>query len=182
MEREKTINIGPICRFGPGGEYISVWPAGGELACPRMSLSGVESVDLINPAERPKNALAGLLNVLAGMIDALLGNSNTHPSALKLRRTGGKPYYVSSDFAKATPDKEDRNGADAAAGPVVKDNRLASEQRWLFADDWRAGRTAKYKPNHRIRAYRAVAKKRSYIALAESGSLFDADCEVARTA
>jgi hypothetical protein len=145
MEREIITQIGPVCRFGPGGDYVSVWPVG-----------------LTNPADRPKNALAGLINVLAGMIDALRGNSTTQ----------GKPYYVC----------EDTRDTDSSTGSVVKDNRRATEQRWLFSDDWRTGGAIRYKPNHRIRAHRAVAKKRSCITPAENGTLFDADCEVARTA
>lgn len=145
MEGETIINIGPICRFGPGGEYVSVWPAAPA-----------------GPAERPQNALAGLLNVLAGMIDALRGSPGTQR----------KPYYVSND----------ERAADSSTGSVVENNHRVSGQRWLFADDWRTGRTIRHKPHHCIRAHRAVAGKRICIGSAESRTLFDADCEVARTA
>jgi hypothetical protein len=150
MEREIITQIGPVCRFGPGGDYVSVWPVG-----------------LANPAGRPKNAFGGLLNVLAGMIDALRGNSGTQRN----------PYYVS----------EDRSPAYATAGSIAKNNRFASEQRWLFADDWRTGGATGHKAQHRIRAHRAVAGKRTCFGSARAfdeaqGTLFDADCEVARTA
>jgi hypothetical protein len=58
MEREKTINISPVCRFGPGGDYTSNWPS--------------EWADLVG---QPKGPLAGLLNILTGFIEALRGRT-----------------------------------------------------------------------------------------------------------
>ena len=56
-ECEKTINIGPICRFGPGGDFVTVWPR-----------------EPVNMSEEPKSSIAGLLNVIAGMIEVLRGH------------------------------------------------------------------------------------------------------------
>jgi hypothetical protein len=68
MEREKIINIGPICRFGPGGEYVTNWPLEWE-----------------DPTSRPQGLFTKLLNMFVGMIEALRGNMSEQ----------GIPYYVS---------------------------------------------------------------------------------------
>jgi hypothetical protein len=78
MGREIITRIGPVCRFGPGGDFTSVWPAGGEL---------VESADLVG---QPKNTVARLLNVLIGLIEALRGSPD------KIENPGiGKPIKIS---------------------------------------------------------------------------------------
>jgi len=137
MERERIINIGPVCRFGPGGEYDTSWPAGDEL---------VESADWANSYDKPKNALTRLLDVLAGLTEILRGPSRSIE----------------------------------ITGPIEIDE--VPNQRWLFADDWRAGAAVKHKPNHRIRAHRTVAKKRTFFIPAEGRTLFDADFKSAKTA
>jgi hypothetical protein len=59
MEREKTTKIGPVCRFGPGGDYISTWPT-----------------DWADLARQMKGPVARLSNVLNGIIDALRGTED----------------------------------------------------------------------------------------------------------
>jgi hypothetical protein len=87
MESEKIINIGPICRFGPGGDYTSNWPQDWEIA-----------------ANQPQGALAKLLNMLFGMIESLRGTTSEQ----------GIPYYVSKDRSTALPRRAD---AEAGPGP-----------------------------------------------------------------
>lgn len=144
-EREKTINIGPICRFGPGGDYVSVWPG-----------------EPVNPAEQPNNALTGILNVLAGMIEALRGNRDIR--------------------GKINNETDDRRGIDTPTGADVTGNHGAPKQRWLFADDRRAGGTIKYKPHHRIRAHRASAKKRVCFGPAGQSTLFESNLKGTKSA
>jgi hypothetical protein len=150
MEREKTINIGPVCKFGPGGEYISNWPDEWEIV-----------------TDQPQGAMAKLLNMIYGMVESLRGTTGEQ----------GIPYYVSKNRSTALPRR-----TDAQAGPGPEHNHGFSEQILLFADDWRAGRPAGYKQNNRIRAHRAVAKKRPYIPAGGQNSLFDSQLESAKTA
>jgi hypothetical protein len=184
MECEKIINIGPICRFGPGGEYVTNWPffadatkgrsARGELACPELAcgelvepVEGVESVEWEDPTSPPQGVLTKLLNMLAGMIEALRGNMSEQ----------GMFYYVSKDRSIEQPRR-----TYASAGSVIKHNRWLCDQPGLFADDWRAGANVKHKPNHGIRARRATAKKGTCFTPAEGLTLFDADSKSAKTA
>ncbi len=50
--------IGPVCRFGPGGDYESVWPG-----------------EWMEQATQPKNAIGRLLDVIAGMTDVIRGGN-----------------------------------------------------------------------------------------------------------
>ena len=160
---ELRILNGPVCRFGPGGDYVSIWPADREIA-----------------AKRPKNTIAGLLNVLAGVIEALRGgrpgyaiNGPAEIADYTVERE--KPFYVAQG---TRADRTTYTSPDS----IVKNNRRVCDQRWLFADDWRAGGAVGRKPTHRIRAHRAIAKKRVCFAPAESRTLFEPDFKGAKTA
>jgi hypothetical protein len=59
MEREKTTKIGPVCRFGPGGDYISTWPT-----------------DWADLARQFKGPISRIQNVINGIIDALRGSED----------------------------------------------------------------------------------------------------------
>jgi hypothetical protein len=143
MERERIIQIGPVCRFGPGGDYVTIWPA--------VSAG---------PAEQPQNALTGVLNVLAGLIDALRGHKIVArlPSNVVIEGGSGPVTCISSN-----------------------------DQMMLFDDDTQAGQTIKYRTHHRIRA---TVKKRACITFipsttlrtGETRTLFDAESEIAKTA
>jgi len=158
MEREIITKIGPVCRFGPGGDYESIWPD-----------------DWTQQSQQPKNALAGLLNVLAGIIDVLRGSA--------------RQYYIEgpAEINELSDQETTKNASKpgrsyTAAGSVVERNRWLSNQPGLFTDDWRDGANIKHKPNNRIRAHRAVAKKRICFTSAESRTLFDTDSQSAKIA
>jgi hypothetical protein len=177
MEREIITKIGPVCRFGPGGDYVSAWPASGKL---------VESADWENPADHPKSTAARLLDVLAGIRDIL----RSSPARRNIEVIG--PMEIGEGTAteregqlygaKNRGTDPDFVGTYTTAGSVAKCNRWFSGQPGLFADDWRAGGTIKYKPNYRIRAHRAAAKKRSCFGPGGQGTLFETDFKGAKTA
>jgi hypothetical protein len=64
MEQERIINIGPVCRFGPGGEYDTLWPN-----------------DWVSSPIQSKNAIGRLLDVLSGLIDVLHGPGSKNEPA-----------------------------------------------------------------------------------------------------
>ena len=158
MEREIITRIGPVCKFGPGGDYESIWPA-----------------DWQGSANRPKNALAGLLNVFTGIIDVLRGSEREYYIE--------GPTEIDESFDQETIKNVSKPGmAYSPASPGAKRNHGFSEQIWLFADNWRAGRPAKYQPNHGLRAHRAVAKKRTYFRTSGQSTLFDPQLKGTKTA
>ena len=157
--------IGPVCRFGPGGDYESVWPG-----------------DWMEQATQPKNAIGRLLDVIAGMTDVLRGGERC------VEVTG--PIDIEQENKSYESDERgtgNRRGAYAAASSVAEHNCGLSDQPGLFADDWRAGAAVKHKPNNRIRAHRTTAKKRASVGSAVSfdegqGTLFELDFKGAKTA
>ena len=158
--------IGPVCRFGPGGDYESVWPG-----------------DWMEQATQPKNAIGRLLDVVAGMTDVLRGG-NRCVEVIGPDRITERIVFEQENKSYESDERGAgiRRGAYAAAGPVAKRNRGVSEQQGLFADDRRAGGVAGRKPNYRIRAHRAVAKKRACFEPAGQGTLFELDFKGAKTA
>jgi hypothetical protein len=157
--------IGPVCRFGPGGDYESVWPG-----------------EWMEQAAQPKNAIGRLLDVIAGMTDVLRGGNRC------VEVTG--PIDIEQENKSYESDERGagiRRGAYAAAGSDAKHNRGVSNQPGLFADDWRAGAAANHKPNNRIRAHRAASKKSASIGSTvpfdkSQGTLFELDFQGAKTA
>ncbi len=163
--------IGPVCRFGPGGDYESVWPG-----------------EWMEQATQPKNAIGRLLDVISGMTDVLRGG-NRHIEVIGPDKITERIVFEQENKSYESDERRAgiRRGAYAAAGPVAEHNRGVSDQPGLFADDWRAGAAAKHKPNNRIRAHRTTAKKRASIGTTVSfdesqGTLFELDFKGAKTA
>ena len=156
--------IGPVCRFGPGGDYESVWPG-----------------EWMEQAAQPKNAIGRLLDVIAGMTDVLRGGNRYVEAAGPMDIEENKTYESDERGAGI------RRGSYAAAGSAAGHNCGFSNQPGLFTDDWRIGGTIKHKPNNRIRAHRAASKKRACVGSAVSfepgqGTLFELDFKGAKTA
>jgi hypothetical protein len=171
MEREKIINIGPVCRFGPGGEFSSNWP----FYAQKNDTKGMLFIE-----EEEKGVLERLRNMFVGIIETLRGDAEyeiSGPMEISESSEQGTNLYVTKERT-----------ANAAAGPGIKQNFGVPQQSWLFADDWRTGEAPGNKQNNGFRAHRAVAKKRAYIGTAgerfdtAQSSLFDADLEDAKTA
>ena len=163
--------IGPVCRFGPGGDYESVWPG-----------------EWMEQATQPKNAIGRLLDVISGMTDVIRGGNRCveviGPDTITERIVFEQENKSYESDERGTGN---RRGAYAAAGPVAEHNCGLSNQPGLFADDWRAGAAVKHKPNNRIRAHRTTAKKRTSIGTTVSfdegqGTLFELDFQGAKTA
>jgi hypothetical protein len=140
-------------------------------------------------ATQPKNAVGRLLDVIAGMTDVLRGGRCVEVTG---PIPEGMPNGIDIEQENKSYESDQRGagvrrGAYAEAGSVTKHNRGVSDQPGLFADDWRIGAAAKHKPNNRIRAHRAVAKKRTCVGTAVSfdpdqGTLFELDFQGAKTA
>lgn len=145
-------NSGPVCKFGPGGEYISYWPA--------------------NQPDTRSNPLARLLATIATMVGA------TIDAELMAEIDAGREI---NDIVKAKPSKDDvgaekkHDNTDYAPTTTgTKSNSPIREQPMLFSDDCRISPGAKRKPAHRIRAYRRTSKKKSARRPTAQGTLFEA--------
>ena len=158
---------GPVCRFGPGGDYVYDWPA--KSAQP--------------PARQP-NTLNKVLAVIADLMGAVIS-----PELLTEDHT---PVYIAADGTAKQNDadiegptnhlinqKESSAGeepnrtnyAASTAGPT-NDSDVRS-QPVLFGDDCRISPGPKRKPHYRIRAHRRAAKNGAGYRLKGQGTLFE---------
>ena len=166
MEIERTIQIGPVCKFGPGGDYTEIWPEGSEL------------IEFANAEGQQKNALGRLLDMLSGMVQLLRGK----PDKQNIEISGPVEIAIYEEKDGCAARSERCRTAYTEAGSVVEGNRRVWKQRWLFADDRRAGGAGGRKPDNHIRTHRAAAKKGIHLGPGAQSTLFDADVKGAKTA
>ena len=148
METERFKNLDstyPICKFGPGGDYVSDWP-----------------ITTNNSPATQKNPLTTFLTTLGDIIGA------TVKPELIATITADKEKTL--DVIKKT-----NRTANAPPDGSTKGNGTLKSQAMLFADDGRISTTPKHKPHHRIRTHRRVAKKKVHSRLQGQGTLFEVD-------
>jgi hypothetical protein len=152
------------CRFGPGGDFLSVWP-------------------LKELPPRPANSLAALLDTIGEIVNAVIGSEYDgrgpvpRLSAIAINSIVFPKEKVKHVSAK-TPDRP----ADAQANADTPDRRPLTAQSMLFADNSGNRQSPGNKQKHNLRAYRRAAKKRTPCPLPDQGSLFEADVQSAKTA
>ena len=148
-------NDGPVCKFGPGGDFIRQWPKPKSKVPPEMD-----------------NPLGKILSAIAEMIGTTI-----HPELLT--QVDG-PYNINGQL-DTNLIKEKTSGADtksdntdntAATGRSKANSKLPS-QSMLFGDDCRTRRPVRRKPHYRIRTHRGASKKRSADKLKGQGTLFE---------
>ena len=167
MDSRLNKQVGPVCRFGPGGDFVSVWPG-------EFFVSGRSS----------PNRVRKLLTSLSELITLLLG---LEPDSTSFVPTGVRHL---TDRILAEKEKLKygvRNGkadrrAYTASTAIIESNRQFQSEPMLFTDDWRVGIGVGRKSKHRIRAYRRTAKKKPAFQVQGQGSLFETDFKSARTA
>ncbi len=167
MESRLNKQIEPVCKFGPGGDFVSVWP-------PEFPES---------PRPVP-NRLAKLLTSLSEIITTLLGLELNTASAVpaNIRRLTGRILAKREKLKYAAKNTKADKPAYPTAATVTKNDRWFSSGPMLVADDWGIGSRAGHKSKHGVRAHRRTAKKRPALSLPGQGSLFEANFKSARTA
>jgi len=167
MRGESHGRIGPVCKFGPGGDFVTDWPG-----CRQES-----------DANEP-NALARLLATLGAIINNVVG-CQFQPESFT-----PKAVFVSGKRFPCRESNEPDGAAqgyfnDKAAclpGSSVQVNGGLSRQRLLFSDDWAGRSRAGHKPKHHIRAHQRPSRKRPAAIAGDQGTLFDTDLKSARSA
>jgi hypothetical protein len=163
---EIETNADPLCKFGPGGDFVSVWQPQAARICGSL------------------NSLAKPLTSIVQMFAVLLGSKPGGPlvnmeTALACNKSTCHHQEKVQDGVRSC---KTSNSIDAAATATAADGSLFSREPLLFADHCRVGIRVKHKPKHRIRTYRRATKKRAALWLSEQGSLFETDLASARTA
>jgi hypothetical protein len=166
MERFRQENKNaPLCKFGPGGDYVDEWDAPSEAV------------------EHKETHLGQVLNVIAEIIGATVQPEILTEIACALP--------VEGDSKASLPEKSN-NQETQADGPKhtsypkaarnASASRKLSKEPMLFGDDWGTGGGTKHKPNHRLRTHRRASRKRPVGAVNGQGTLFEIDTLGRKTA
>ena len=143
----------PLCKFGPGGDYVSEWDAAN-----------------IAPAEHKETHLGQVLNVIAEIIGATVQPEILTEIACALPVGNNSKTPLSSNQENKVDGSEDTNHTKTAGNTST--SRKLLEEPMLFSDDWGTGGGTKRKPSHGVRAHRRAARKKSHRAVERQGTLF----------
>lgn len=157
MNSQPNKQTEPVCRFGPGGDFSSVWPPQSQPPLVRRSVSEVGK-------KQPVKLLGRLNEIITTLLGSTCGLATSKENLeYVVESSSGKPAYSSPTA-------------------VIKSDSRFSGRPLLFPDDCRIGLGADNKPKHHIRAYRRTAKKRPAVTFAGHGSLFETNFKSAKTA
>jgi hypothetical protein len=145
----------PVCRFGPGGDYVSDWPGA------KTQL----------PAREP-NPLGKVLAMIADVMGTTVSGELMIQDPAPLYIEGPTENHLLSQKQSGAPNKPDHTSNAPSTAGSKGDSPPAAEP-MLFADDSRSSRDAKHKPHHRIRAYRRTPRKRTPRPIEGQGTLFE---------
>ncbi len=156
----------PVCKFGPGGEFVSYWPP------------MPDDYSRIRP-----NALTKLLNKLVPLVK-IAPAQPSHQPQIVATPVEHEEHIISSkeQFENAANHDAGDRASHAPPATIIKGDNLFPGQQILFPDDSRARRRAANKPKHHFRAHRRAAKKGFIAGRPRQGSLFEADFKGAKTA
>lgn len=157
----------PVCRFGPGRDYVSIWPP--------------------EPVGRPvasPNSLTKVLSSIAEIMATFVGSQPRCTAALSAitDRPTERIRFPKETKLHASDDRRADSTTDPAPAANTTGNSGLSTEPTLFPDDSGSSIRIRHKPKHSVRAHRRTAKKRSALSLPGQGSLFDIDFTSARTA
>jgi len=156
----------PLCKFGPGGDFIAVWQP--EPAEPLGRLSSLTEL---------LTSTLGIAAIMAG-----LRPSNLPVDLTAAARCGKYAACVREKVKNVVGNSRPHSTADSAPATTIADSGVLSREPMLFPHNSGIGSRIKHKPKYRIRAYRRAAQKRTAFRLSEQGSLFELDLPIARTA
>jgi len=154
----------PLCKFGPGGDFVYCWP-------PREGMQPSSLTKLLNK----------LVPLVASQPELKL-QSKTPEIATVAAKNNRRIKAPTEESENAPSHNAGDKSTDATPATIIKSDSLFAGQPLLFPNDSRARRTVKHKSKHRVRAHRGVAKKRTTHGLPGQGSLFETDFKSAKTA
>jgi hypothetical protein len=157
---------GPLCKFGPGGDFVAVL----QPELPQSPALPNRLVRLLASAVEVAAVVLGLRSTSAFVH---LGNTGRSDERTAGHKEKARNAFENSPVFRAT---------DASPAPVAQDGRRFSREPMLFADVGRNGRRVEHKPKHSIRAHRRAAKKGSALRFSKQSTFFDAQLTSARIA
>ncbi len=165
----------PVCRFGPGGEFITDWPAGNRNSADPIGKILKTITKIIDAAITSK-----LLQ------DSVIEKINLAVNGTELTADTENKFDINkSDFGELSvrsPKDSRADEPDAQTAPGAQTGRKLSEEPMLFNNDTGAGTIFGHKPKHGIRAYRRAKRKRTPFGQSRQGSLFEPYTESSKVA
>ena len=154
---EKNRESEPPCKFGPGGDFISVWQPEPPGPCDQQNRMG--------------KLFASTIEVAA----ILLGYKRTNPYVplINTSDSGERIYSYKEEMKNAVKFNRVRHTAHAASTRITPDDNRISAEPMLFPDVSGNGNSIKHQPKHRIRTYQRTPRKRTAVRFAKQGSLFE---------
>ena len=166
MIQEKNRETEPLCKFGPGGDFVSVWQP-----------ETPESFEQFNPL---KKLSASIIEVAAILLGYNL--TNHHNLIIKTCGSGEPKLHHKEEMKNGLKFNRVHRATDPAPAPVAQDDSRLPAEPMLFPDFSRNGIRIRHQPKHRIRTYRRAAKKRPVMRFAKQSSLFEDQFKSARIA
>jgi len=151
----------PLCRFGPGGDFVSYWPKGSGDSYPESNENKLTKI------------IERLSRIISGVIQSRRDVRVTFADdeATILHKTQDERTII----AKNTFKKQSHSTTNTAS---LSDKKVSGQQ-LLLAYDWGAGERAGHKPKHNVRTRRRASKKRVSFKWHRQGSLFGAELKSA---
>jgi hypothetical protein len=167
MERfRKPNNDIPLCKFGPGGDYVNAFNA---------------SV----PAKPPEkeSPLGQALTAIAEIIGATIQPEilTEIACALPAAYEPQKPVSETQDYQEKPEDGVRKADYAKTVRNTPPSGKLSKEP-MLFGDDWGTGSKLKYQSNHRVRTHRRASRKKAAGPIHGQGTLFEINKSGRKTA
>lgn len=143
----------PLCRFGPGGDYVSNWPAGS-----------------YKTQQRP---IASLLGTIAKMLDTVIDEELMSNATVEKIHSAIQNAQL-SDSLEYEIEYEKPNHDNTATNAGVKISQQLQTEPMLFDNNAGACGHTWHKPHHSLRTHRRLKRKRPAFSRNWQGSLFDA--------
>ncbi len=155
-----------VCRFGPGGDYTSVWP--GQTETPDLGPS----------------PLLGVLRSLAELAGLCIGPGvGSLQSVAEFPPAVGHPIQFPKErVIHERAIQSSRPPHDAASTPASRRHRRVKARQLLLPYDHGTGQAPQPQPKYHLRAHSAAPRKRPSFRGAGQSTLFDANQRSARTA
>jgi len=163
MALEASEKIKPVCKFGPGGDFVWHWP--GQFS---------------ERSEVQPSRLGRIFNVLSEIIKQLRGTEIEVGTAESAQVQHN--FSINCNLQNTDRSNGPCPGTDHPKIRIIRTGSGLSSQSLLFPDDWRAGGKVMHKPKHRIRTYKAAAGKSSAFRAPRQDTLFETDRPSARIA
>jgi hypothetical protein len=164
MKPDKERQAEPLCKFGPGGDFVAVWqPKPSECA----------------------EVVARLLSSAVEALAAAFGLKRSTPPICPPKEVPGTNEQTDFQMEKpkdAIEISTARDSTDPASAPAPANDSQFSAEPLLFPDLVRNGIRIKHKPKHRIRTSHRASKKGAAFRIPKQGSLFESQFPRARIA